>query len=421
MVSSIGHRCRALYRVTPRMLDVDAIMSPWWDRLQADFGELDLYDAHTHIGADDPDGMRQTAGELVASLERVQARAVVFPMHEPTGYPLANDRVLEAADASAGRLVAFCRVDPHAHALPEARRCLDAGARGIKLHPRAEQFTLSEPAVRDADRARPRAARAGADPRRPRDPGARARHRAAVRRVPARAADPRARRDLRPRVAVARAARPSEPVHRHGVVGPGGHDGPVHARAAGERAVGERRAVRAAAHVGGDAPAPRRPGGPRRACAAVDRGRADGAPAQRRRRRSTRVRRRSSRGRSTRCSSGSSRTRAQAVARTFGEGDPEEPVALARLACAVGDDGPHADVFAAVLELLDLYEENLAPPPPGRRFPLAVRLLVAACTIARTPDVPACPRRSRSGCRTGRRRDPRRALGAPRRPRRGRA
>ncbi len=31
----------------------------------------------------------------------------------------------------------------------EARRCLDAGAGGIKLHPRAEQFTLSEPSVRE--------------------------------------------------------------------------------------------------------------------------------------------------------------------------------------------------------------------------------------------------------------------------------
>jgi hypothetical protein len=62
-------------------------------------------------------------------------------------------------------------------------------------------------------------------------------------------------------------------------------------------------------------------------------------------------------------------------------------VALARLACAVGDDGPHADVFAAVLELLDLYETNLEPPPDGRVYPLALRLLLAACTVARTPDV----------------------------------
>ena len=64
-------------------------------------------------------------------------------MHEPTGYPPANDRVMAAAADSDGRLVAYCRVDPHDDAVAEARRCLDAGARGIKLHPRAEQFTLS--------------------------------------------------------------------------------------------------------------------------------------------------------------------------------------------------------------------------------------------------------------------------------------
>jgi uncharacterized protein len=62
--------------------------------------------------------------------------------------------------------------------------------------------------------------------------------------------------------------------------------------------------------------------------------------------------------------------------------------ALARLACAVGEDGPHAPLFSAVLGLLDAYEELLAPPPPGQKFPLASRLLVAAASIARTPDVP---------------------------------
>jgi uncharacterized protein len=78
----------------------------------------------------------------------------------------------------------------------------------------------------------------------------------------------------------------------------------------------------------------------------------------------------------------------QAVARTFGRGDAEEPVALARLSCAVGEEGPHAEVFSAVLGLLELYEEHLSPPPEGGRFPVASRLLVAAATVARTPDVP---------------------------------
>ena len=64
---------------------------------------------------------------------------------------------------------------------------------------------------------------------------------------------------------------------------------------------------------------------------------------------------------------------------------------MARLACAVGDDAPHADVCAAVLELLDLYREHLAPPPPGRPFPLAGRFIIAALAVARTPVVALPP------------------------------
>jgi hypothetical protein len=45
--------------------------------------------------------------------------------------------------------VAFCRVDPRADAVTEVRRCVAAGARGIKLHPRAEDFTMDQPAVRE--------------------------------------------------------------------------------------------------------------------------------------------------------------------------------------------------------------------------------------------------------------------------------
>ena len=51
-----------------------------------------------------------------------------------------------------GRIVHFCRVNPHDGALAEAERCLDLGAHGIKLHPRAEQFAMSEPAVEDLTR-----------------------------------------------------------------------------------------------------------------------------------------------------------------------------------------------------------------------------------------------------------------------------
>ncbi len=129
------------------MEPIDRALAPWWVPIRKLLGDRTLFDAHTHIGQNDPDGYRQEADELLDALDPVGARAVTFPMHEPGGYPPANDHVLEAVAAAPDRLVAFCRVDPRADALNEARRCLDAGAKGIKLHPRAEGFTLEEAAV----------------------------------------------------------------------------------------------------------------------------------------------------------------------------------------------------------------------------------------------------------------------------------
>src|SRR6266567_1342942 len=51
--------------------------------------------------------------------------------------------------ASDGRLIPLCRVDPNADPLPEVRRCLEAGAVGVKLHPRSDEFTLPHPAVEE--------------------------------------------------------------------------------------------------------------------------------------------------------------------------------------------------------------------------------------------------------------------------------
>jgi hypothetical protein len=57
--------------------------------------------------------------------------------------------VIAAAAASAGRLVPFCRLNPNDDPVAEARRCVERGARGIKLHPRAEAFALDAPASRE--------------------------------------------------------------------------------------------------------------------------------------------------------------------------------------------------------------------------------------------------------------------------------
>ena len=126
---------------------VDALR-PWTEIVLEQVPGTALFDAHTHLGQNDPDGMRQTTEQLLSGLTAANARgAFVFPMHEPEGYPPANDMVLAAAAESDGLLVPFCRVNPHDDAVAEAERCLDLGARGIKLHPRAEQFTLDHPTV----------------------------------------------------------------------------------------------------------------------------------------------------------------------------------------------------------------------------------------------------------------------------------
>ena len=121
----------------------DHLLAPWVEALP----ELDYFDAHTHTGANDPDGFGATAEELLDALGLIGARAAVFTMHEPDGYAAANDRVIAEAEASEGRMVPFCRLDPNANPVAEAERCLERGARGIKLHPRAERFTLDHPEI----------------------------------------------------------------------------------------------------------------------------------------------------------------------------------------------------------------------------------------------------------------------------------
>ena len=108
----------------------------------------EVIDAHTHLGLDE-DGRSLTLEQLLSQLDAADARrACVFPLHDPERHPsyrLPNDRVLGWAGESDGRLVPFCRLDPAEDPLDEAERCLNAGARGIKLHPRAQEFVFDGP------------------------------------------------------------------------------------------------------------------------------------------------------------------------------------------------------------------------------------------------------------------------------------
>jgi predicted TIM-barrel fold metal-dependent hydrolase len=128
---------RALYReaVAPFLLETE--------RMRPAVGEL--VDAHTHLGLDE-DGRSLSLEELLRMLDDAGiARACTFPLHDPErrpAYRVPNDRVLAWTAESAGRLVPFCRLDPFDEPLAEGERALAAGARGIKLHPRAQSFTF---------------------------------------------------------------------------------------------------------------------------------------------------------------------------------------------------------------------------------------------------------------------------------------
>ena len=371
------------------MFDADAVLRPWFDRLLEDVPGLSLFDAHTHVGQNDPDGFKQQPEELLEALAVVDSKALVFPMHEPDGYAGPNDGVMAAVAASGGRLRALCRVQPKdPDAVKEARRCLDAGVDGIKLHPRAEEFTLAEPSVRELVAA--------------------AHERKATvlihagRGIPALGQDtvrlsgefPDARLILA-HCAISDLAwlwrelpdhrnlfidtawwAPSDVLAMFALCPPGNilwaSDSPY-----GRPIVGATQTLRLALQAGLNPEQLRGVMG-EQAVRILDRedpldlGPPPGAPQRALDPLLERV--------VTHLTT--------VMGRAFVRADYAEPLALARLACAVGDDAPQAAVCSAVLDLLDVFDEHIGPPAEGSPIPPAARLMVFALIVARTPDVP---------------------------------
>ncbi|HTZ04513.1 MAG TPA: amidohydrolase family protein [Gaiellaceae bacterium] len=108
---------------------------------------VDIFDAHVHLGHD-IDGMVGRFEELGALMDKYGvSRCNMFCLDEPDRHPgfrAGNDRTLAFAEQSGGRMIPFVRLDLSEDPIGEATRCLDAGARGIKLHPRAQKFLLDD-------------------------------------------------------------------------------------------------------------------------------------------------------------------------------------------------------------------------------------------------------------------------------------
>ena len=127
-----------------RAMYAEELLAPWLAVLRDQLPPLDLVDMHVHVGLADPAGLLATEEEALGSLGLADAHGVVFPLRDPGGYRGPNNRVLELAHSSDGRVTALARLDPADDPLHEAVRCLDAGAAGIKLHPRGEGFALDD-------------------------------------------------------------------------------------------------------------------------------------------------------------------------------------------------------------------------------------------------------------------------------------
>jgi predicted TIM-barrel fold metal-dependent hydrolase len=106
-----------------------------------------IFDAHVHLG-NDIDGMTGRFDDLLDVQDRYGIEgAFLFCLDEPDRHPgfrAGNDRTLAYAERAPGRLVPFVRLDLSEDPIVEAKRCLDRGARGIKLHPRAQKFLLTD-------------------------------------------------------------------------------------------------------------------------------------------------------------------------------------------------------------------------------------------------------------------------------------
>lgn len=104
------------------------------------------FDVHSHTGAD-VDGSARTVEEQLRDMEALGGRSAIFPFCVTSGYEAENLRVVEEARLDPERLVPFARLDPRVSAAADASAALEAGARGFKLHPRSEAFSLDHPDV----------------------------------------------------------------------------------------------------------------------------------------------------------------------------------------------------------------------------------------------------------------------------------
>jgi len=147
-VGDAGGLLHTLQGVDDPLQLAQKLMAQWDEELRRELPlGAEIFDAHTHLGTD-IDGMVGIYDDLIRGMERYGiSKCFMFCLDEPDRHPgfrAGNDRTLEFARQSGRKLIPFARLDLAEDPIGEATRCLDLGARGIKLHPRAQKFLLND-------------------------------------------------------------------------------------------------------------------------------------------------------------------------------------------------------------------------------------------------------------------------------------
>lgn len=140
---------------TERKQGIDALtsgaMASVWSWVQRKMpADVEVFDAHAHIGAD-VDGRTMTADGMRGLMEAAGVKkSIVFPLNDPNArddYSGPNDVIWNAYEEHPSLFVPFFRLNPHTNYDREFGRCVERGFMGLKLHPVSQQFELDDPKV----------------------------------------------------------------------------------------------------------------------------------------------------------------------------------------------------------------------------------------------------------------------------------
>jgi len=112
------------------------------------FENVQIIDCHTHIGQD-VDGHRMTADHLIKGMNDASInKSIIFPLNDPrnrTTFSEPNDAILLASKVYSDRFIPFFRLNPNEEWKPEFDLRLEQGFKGVKLHPRSQNFKFLAP------------------------------------------------------------------------------------------------------------------------------------------------------------------------------------------------------------------------------------------------------------------------------------